>query len=317
MPRKNRPLNSDQSDAAEKFDLYQHVTDKIVSALENGAHGKWSMPWHSVNHPGHRGFAIMPENIAGTGYRGINVWLLMSEKLSRGYTSDTWGTYKAWSAAKANVRKGEHGTLVIFWKPIKSAELDAKGKPKTFLLIRGYNVFNADQVDGYTPKAKPTLPPEARDANCEAFFTAVPAHVNHNGNRAYYSPAIDEITLPAFAQFHTPEDYYSTRGHETVHWTGHKTRCAREFGNRFGSNAYAFEELVAELGAAFLCGHLKIANDPRPDHAAYLANWLTVLKDDKKAIFTAASAAQKAVDFIIAKSEGKQTPSNSEAEFGK
>jgi len=317
MTIKNRPLNSASTASADRLDIYQHVTDTIVSALESGSAGKWVMPWHSVAQEGHKGFAIMPSNVDGRGYRGINVWLLMSAKLAAGYTSDTWGTFKAWKAKGASVRKGQHGTLIVFWKPIEIAELDAKGKPKVIPIAWGYNVFNADQVENYTPKAKPTVAPELRIASAESFYTAVPAIVNHMGNRAFYNVNRDCVTLPPFAQFKTPEDYYSTRGHETVHWTGHATRMKREFGQRFGSDAYAIEELVAELGAAFLCAHLQISNEPRPDHAAYLANWLSVLKSDKKAIFTAASQAQKAVDFIIAKAEGQPAPAADNMEFGK
>jgi antirestriction protein ArdC len=316
MTIKNRPLTSATTASADRLDIYQHVTDTIVSAIENGSAGKWVMPWHSVAQEGHKGFAIMPSNIDGRGYRGINVWLLMSAKLAAGYASDTWGTYKAWKAKGACVRKGEHGTLIVFWKPIEIAELDAKGKPKVIPIAWGYNVFNADQVEGYTQKAKPEISPELKIVIAESFYDAVHAKIKHGGNRACYMPSIDVIAMPLFTQFKTPEDYYSTRGHETVHWTGHATRMKREFGQRFGSDAYAIEELVAELGAAFLCAHLQISNEPRPDHAAYLANWLSVLKSDKKAIFTAASQAQKAVDFIIAKAEGQPAPADN-GEFGK
>lgn len=296
----------------DRFDIYQHVTDKIVAALETQKAGEWRMPWHSVvAKDSGAGVFALPRNTGGRNYRGINIWLLIAEKISKGYASDTWGTYKAFQAAGANVRKGEKATMIVFWKPLEIDERNettGEIKRKKILMARGYNVFNADQVDNYTAKAskKPELSVEQRIEAAEAFFAAVPADVVHGGNRACYIPAIDQINLPTFEQFRAAEDYYSTRGHETVHWTGHSTRCARDLQNRFGSEAYAFEELVAEIGAAYLCGHLGISNDPRPDHAQYLASWLRRMKEDKKAIFTAASQAQKAVDYIIGEAAGEE-----------
>lgn len=309
MSFNKRPLNGK---AAGSFDIYQHVTDKIVAAIESGVAGKWRMPWHQQAPDNVRGFAMRPMSVSGHSYRGINVWLLMSEKLANGYASDVWGTYKAWQAAGAHVAKGQKGTLIIFWKRIIIEDRDTK-EEKPILIAKGYNVFNADQVEGWEPKARPVKTAAERIETAETFFATIPATVNHGGNRACYIPLIDEINMPTFAQFKTPEDYYSVRGHETVHWTGAKSRCDREFGKRFGDEAYAFEELVAELGAAYLCAHLEIANEPRPDHASYLAHWLDVLKADKRAIFTAASAAQKAVDFIIGHSEAAEAEEGGEA----
>lgn len=301
MPFKKRSLSGSQNTEAGKRDLYQHVTDKIVAAIESGEAGKWEMPWHKASVGNTRGMFTCPENVSGRPYRGINVWLLLAEKLANDFSSDVWGTYKAWAATGAHVKSGSKATLIIFWKRLVILERDETGeeKPKTIMMARGYNVFNSDQVEGWKPKAKPQLPIENRIANAEAFFAAIPADVQHGGNRACYIPAIDRIQLPEFAQFKSAEAYYATRGHETTHWTGHASRCNREFAKRFGSDAYAFEELVAELGSAYLASHLGIANDPRPDHAAYLAHWLRVMKEDKRAIFTAASKAQNAVDFII------------------
>lgn len=287
---------------AVKKDVYQVVTDRIVAMLENADHGKWVMPWHRTTENRVGAFAI-PTNTQGREYRGINVWLLLATKLDKSYASDVWGTYNAWSAAKAQVRKGEKATEIVFWQSVKVTETDpetGKMKIKMIPVARFYNVFNADQVENYTAKPKPQLPVADRIANADIFFAALPARVLHGGNRAYYSPSTDHIQLPTFEQFHSSEAYYATRGHETVHWTGDKSRCDREFGKRFGDEAYAFEELVAELGAAFLCAHLDIENEPRADHAAYLATWLKRCKEDKRAIFTAASKAQKAVDFILA-----------------
>jgi antirestriction protein ArdC len=167
------------------------------------------------------------------------------------------------------------------------------------LFTRGYSVFNAAQVDGYTPKGDAESPIAQRIERAESFFGHIPARVTHQGNRAFYSPADDTITLPPFAAFFTPADYYSTRAHETGHWTSHAGRCNRELGKRFGDNAYAVEELVAELTAAFTMSHLGLSTEPRADHAQYIASWLKVLRADKRAIFTAASKAQQAADFMI------------------
>lgn len=284
-----------------KFDIYQHVTDRIVAAIESGNAGTWRMPWHFQAPDSVRGFAMRPCNVAGRPYRGINVPLLLSEKMSKGYNSDVWGTYKAWQAAGANVRKGEKGTVIVFWKQLTVTDENDETKTKKIMMARGYSVFNSDQVENWQPKAKPAKVRTVADRieHAETFFAAIPVKVEHGGNRAFYSPTFDQIGMPKFEQFKTPTDYYSTRGHETTHATGHASRCDREFGKRFGDNAYAFEELVAELGAAYLCAHLELANEPRADHAAYVNNWLKVLKGDKKAIFTAASQAQKAIDWVI------------------
>lgn len=285
---------------ADKFDIYQHVTDRIVAAIESGNAGKWQMPWHVQANAKTTGMMTLPRNVSGRAYRGINIWLLLAEKLEKEYSSDLWATYNGWAAKGAQVRKGERGTLIVFWKQLTVKDETDADKPKKIFMARGYNVFNADQVDNFVPKAIPELPISERIAAAEDFFAKVPAVVEHGGNRACYSPMLDKIQLPNFEQFHSAEAYYTTRGHETVHWTKQPERCDRDFSKKHGDAAYAFEELVAELGAAFLCAKLQIANEPRPDHAAYLTNWLSVLKDDKRAIFTAASKAQKAVDFIIA-----------------
>jgi antirestriction protein ArdC len=158
-------------------------------------------------------------------------------------------------------------------------------------------------VDGYTPKADPDTPIEQRIESAEQFFSRINARVIHLGNRAFYSPADDTITLPPFAAFFTPLDYYGTRAHETGHWTAKADRCNRELGKRFGDNAYSVEELIAELTAAFVCAHLGLSSEPRPDHAQYIGSWLRVLKADKRAIFTAASKAQQAADYMIRQSE--------------
>jgi antirestriction protein ArdC len=284
------------------FDIAQVVTDKIIKAIEAGT-DKWQMPWHAVN-----GMAVAPASIDGRAYRGMNVWLLMIAAEEAGYDSNVWGTYKAWLKKGCPVQKGAKGTLVVFWKrtDYKTKNDSGEDVAKKGMLLRYYTVFNSEQVEGYEPTRVEPLPIEERIANAETFFNNCEAVVHHGGNRAFYAPSQDSIQLPLFEQFKSAEGYYATRGHETVHWTGHESRCAREFGRRFGDHAYAFEELVAELGAAFLCTHLGLSNEPRPDHAQYIKNWLDVLKSDKKAVFTAASKAQAALDFLTKSEEDEE-----------
>ena len=167
------------------------------------------------------------------------------------------------------------------------------------LFTRGYSVFNAGQVDGYTAKAEAETPLLERMEHAEAFFRSIGATVRHGGNQAFYSPASDHIQMPPFQAFNESVSYYSVLGHEHTHWTATAERCDRQLGKRFGDNAYAAEELIAELGAAFTCAHLGLSTEPREDHAQYIQSWLRVLKADKRAIFTAASKAQQACDWLI------------------
>ena len=295
-------MNPTFDDRAGGLDIYQTVTDRIVSMLEKGV-GSFRCPWH--HREGERSAIAMPLNVTGRPYRGINVPLLWATADHFGYRSNVWATYKQWQEKGAQVRKGEKSTMVVFWKKLTFTNKndDDEEKTENRMMARGYPVFNADQVDGFDaskPIGKPIteLPESDRIANAEAFFVMTGSVVRHGGNRAYYTQGDDHIQMPDFAQFRDVQGYYGTLGHEHVHWTGHKSRLEREFGKRFGDNAYAFEELVAELGSAFLCAHLGLANEPREDHASYLASWLRVLKNDKRAIFTAASKAQAAVDYL-------------------
>jgi len=194
---------------------------------------------------------------------------------------------------------------VVFWKfkdPSKQedqaeAETDEAAESKRKVFARGYFVFNANQVDGYPPEPLPIITEKERIAAAEIFFQSTGAVIRHGGARAYYSPGLDHIQMPPFEAFPEAEGYYSVLGHELTHWTGAKARLDRDLSGRFASQPYAMEELVAELGSAFLAADLGISNAPRPDHAAYVANWLTVLRSDNRAIFTAAAKAQQAVDF--------------------
>ena len=285
-----------------RSDAYQTVTDRIVAAIEAGAE-KWRMPWHVK---GDGTMPAVPVNAAsGKPYRGINVVALWIAAGAAEYPSGRWATYRQWAEMGAQVRKGEKSTFVVFWKVLGDDKADeqsddgADGAGRR-MMARGYHVFNAAQVEGaiVTEATAEPAPEAERIARAEGFFGALRADIRHGGNRAYYAPGPDYVQMPDFAAFTDPVAYYATLAHESGHWTGHKSRCARDFSGRFGSEAYAVEELVAELTAAFVCGDLGLASEPRPDHAAYIASWLKVLKHDKRAIFTAASKAQQAADWM-------------------
>jgi antirestriction protein ArdC len=295
-------MSTAEHTATEKRDVYERVTSQIINAIERGV-SNWRMPWHTSGK-----FAFSPVNVTSKKpYRGINTVCLWAAAQAKGYERGEWGTYQQWQERGAQVRNGEKATLVVFWKfANNAAETDDGETPKSgsrLLFTRGYSVFNAAQVDGYTPKADAETPIEQRIESAEQFFSQINARVIHQGNRAFYSLDTDAITLPPFAAFFTPVDYYSTRAHETGHWTSREGRCNRELGKRFGDNAYSVEELIAELTAAFTCAHVGLSSEPRPDHAQYIGSWLRVLKADKRAIFTAASKAQQAADFLIRRSE--------------
>jgi antirestriction protein ArdC len=201
------------------------------------------------------------------------------------------------------VRKGERASIVLYWKQDfrdtndnDDSEEQEKRAPRFF--ASGHPVFNADQVEGYERPTASAEPEKQRISQAEQFFAAIPAEVRHGGNGAYYCPTTDHVQIPNFEQFKKPVSYYSVLAHELTHWTGAPLRLNRDLSARFGDEAYAMEELVAELGAAFVCADLRLENEPRKDHAAYIASWLKVLKSDRRAIFTAASKAQAANDHM-------------------
>jgi antirestriction protein ArdC len=257
------------------------------------------MPWHTSGR-----YAFSPVNVTSKkAYRGINTVCLWAAAQSKGYESGEWATYQQWQDRGAQVRKGEKSTTVVFWKFANQSresqednEQPANGS--RLLFTKGYSVFNAAQVDGYTPKVEAERPLLERIEGAEVFFNSIGADLRHGGNQAFYSPMSDHIQMPPFQAFRDGVSYYSTLAHEHTHWTANVARCNRELGKRFGDNAYAAEELIAELGAAFTCAHLGLSTEPREDHAQYLKFWLRVLKADKRAIFTAASKAQQACDWL-------------------
>jgi antirestriction protein ArdC len=283
-------------------DLYSRVTDSIVNALESGTR-PWIRPWNGGEA---QAPLALPLRACGTPYQGVNVLLLWDVAQSRGYASRTWMTFKQAERHGAHVRKGEHGAMVVYADRATKTEVDAQGEEyeRSFAFLKSYTVFNTEQIEGlpehFSMAAVPSVPAGSLELSAEAerFFARTGARIRHGGGRAFYSPSGDFIQLPQPEMFRDAESYAATKAHELVHWTGHGSRLAREFGQRFGDRAYAFEELVAELGAAFLCSSLGLVQEPRDDHASYLATWLAVLKEDKRAIFTAAAHAQRASDLL-------------------
>jgi antirestriction protein ArdC len=284
-----------------RFDVYEAITNQIVSAIEAGA-GQVQLPWHR------KGSAIYrPVNVASkNAYRGVNTVALWAAADANGFADGLWGTYRQWQDRGAQVRKGEKSSLVIFYKDYAPAEGSASDEDSERRFVaRASRVFNVAQVEGYiSPDTQATEDRIDPSQAAEAFIAATGANISIGGDRAFYRPSADIIAMPDRHRFigtetsTATEGWYSTLLHELTHWSGAKHRMDREFGKRFGDDAYAMEEMVAELGAAFLCGDLGITAEPRPDHAAYIDNWLRILKSDRKAIFTAASAANKAAEFL-------------------
>ncbi|MEY2472679.1 MAG: hypothetical protein QOK28_2008 [Actinomycetota bacterium] len=272
-------------------ELYESVTAEVVRQIEEGA-GSWRMPWHAIAAAG------QPVNATPhAAYRGGNHIVLGLIGCANGW-SGTWATYKQWQSLGAQVRKGERATRGVKWSPIDDKQTgDRKLVPFVF------SVFAAEQVDGWEAPAKAERDTPERITAAETFFAALGADVRHGGNRAAYSPVGDFIVLPTLEQFSDAPAYYATRAHESAHWTGHGTRLNRNLSTKFGSDAYAAEELVAELSAAFTCSALGLSMAPRPDHAQYLASWLRVLRADTSALFTAASKAQAATDYLVGLAE--------------
>lgn len=287
----------------DRFDLYRAVTDKIVAAIEAGA-GRFVMPWHVSAATGR------PTNaLTGHGYRGVNVVALWAEAVMSGYGTGWWASYRQWERLGAQVRRGQRGSIIVFYNHLNTAPTEELDDARHRLVGRAFRVFNLDQVDGWEPPESVSVSMVEALAEVETFIAATNAVVVHGGSRACYRRDCDRIELPARDRFRgsptssASEAYYGTLLHELTHWSGAPHRLDRTFGTRFGDNDYAVEELVAELGAAFLCADLGIANEPRPDHAAYVASWLKVLNDDRRAVFTAAARANDAAIYLHGFSE--------------
>jgi len=274
-------------------DLYNRVTATIIKDLEAGV-ASWTRPWTV------KGGGFMPRNYASKrAYNGVNICILWDAQIGHGWPSSLWLTYKQAQAIGGQIKGGEKGTTVVFTSKLSVGEGEEE---KRIGYLKSFTVFNIAQMDGIEAEQEKPLPPQQeRDDQATRFIAKTGADIRHGGDRAFYRTAGDFIGLPEIPAFESYEHYLATALHETVHWSGHEKRLNRELKNRFGTKAYAAEELVAELGAAFLCAHLGVQGQLR--HAEYLANWLELLKEDNRAIFTAASKASQATDYLRSFSE--------------
>lgn len=278
-------------------DLYTEVSARILAELERGAL-PWVTPWAST------AGANVPQNaVTNRPYSGCNVILLWLAR-DRGWPTPRFLTYKQAAEAGGNVRKGEHGTKVYYWKQLRITEKGAEGEDdseKLIPMMREYTVFNVAQYDNLPDKIVNGKPmrvrnPDTRDDLADAFLACSGADIREGSGEAYFVPSQDFINLPGFAAFKGADHFYNAAFHELTHWTGHKPRLDRELSTRFGTDAYAAEELIAELGAAFLAAEFGFDGDVR--HAGYIETWIKLLKNDKRAFFTACSKAQKAADYL-------------------
>jgi len=284
-------------------DVYQKITDNIILKLEEGVR-PWFKPWNAENAAGK---ITRPLKHDFEPYNGINILNLWMEAEEKGFAAPVWMTFKQAKDLGGNVIKGEKSSLSVYantFNKIEKDEVTGEDVEKSIPFMKGYAVFNVEQIEGlpgkyYELAKEPEITPEQRIEAIEEFFLNTGANIKEGGNRAYYSIATDYIQMPPFIAFDNSESYYSTLAHETTHWTRHPARLERDLGRKkWGDEGYAMEELVAELGSAYLGADLGLAPDVREENAAYIKSWLDVLKNDKRAIFTAAAYAQKAVELL-------------------
>ena len=284
----------------------EQVADQVIEMLEKEG-TQWSKPW--VKAIGTDGLPV--NALTGKCYQGFNVFNLMFKSWEIGYKKPIWGTFNQWKSLGATIVKGQKATPIIYFN-IKTRTVEsttsAEAETVTFPLLKSFNVFNVSQVEFQTASDKLIFTDEIRDTsdnnkffnlNAEKIINDSLAEIKFvKGDKAFYSPAQDMIVLPEQQQFNDESRFYGVALHELIHWTGSKKRLARDF-KRFGSSAYAFEELIAELGSAMLCGYCQIDSEPRPDHAQYINSWLRVLKNDKKQVIKACSKSFEAVNYLI------------------
>ena len=269
--------------------IYSEITQSIIEQLENGA-APWIKPWKADSSADKNLVSQKP-------YQGINRLLLGMSSMVKGFSVPVWASYKQWEAIGANVKKGEKGTKIVFYSPV-SKENKQTGDLEKYAVLKTYFVFNAAQVEGIDIVPAETVTAEFTAVElAEQRIIKTGAAISHGGDAAFYMPSADRIQLPNKSAFDSEANYYATAFHELAHWTGSKTRLDRDLDKgRFGNPAYAFEELVAEMSAAFLCSDYGIQGELR--HAGYINHWLKALREDSKAVFKAAALAQKAADYI-------------------
>jgi antirestriction protein ArdC len=288
-----------------RADIYARITDRIVADLERGVR-PWVKPWSATNMTG-RVTRLLRHN--GQPYTGINVVLLWSEAVARGFRSAMWMTFKQTVELGAHVRKGETGSLVDYASRFTKIETDVSGSEveKDIPFLKAYTVFCVDQIEGlpayyYEPPApEPPHDPIARIAHADAFFANTGAVIRYGGDKVYFAPGLDIVQMPPFESFRDAPSFYATLGHECVHWAGAECRLNRDLSRYHRDRSErAREELIADLGACFLSADLGLVPElePRPDHASYLSSWLDVLSNDRRFIFSAAAHAQRAVAYL-------------------
>jgi antirestriction protein ArdC len=289
-----------------KRDLYSEVSTRIIAELERGA-PPWVKPWSAT-----AGMNTPCNAVTNRPYSGCNVILLWMARAA-GYRTPRYLTFKQALDLGGNVRKGEHGTKVYFVKQLQVQDKDAEDEEATRVvpMLREYTVFNIDQCENLPERVKAPSPmrvrnPDTRDGLADDFLRSSGADIREGHGEAYYVPSRDFISMPAFAAFKGADQFYNVVFHELTHWTGHKSRLDRDLKNRFGSRDYAAEELIAELGAAFVCAEFGFDGDVR--NAGYIATWIDLLKADKRAFFTACSKASQAAGYLrgLALSDGAE-----------
>jgi len=284
-----------------RVDVYTRVTSHIVEELERGVR-PWMKPWNAEHVAGR---ITRPLRFNGQPYHGINVLMLWTAAEVQGFACPFWLTFQQAKELRGFVKKGQHGSPVVYASKFTKKEASESGDEveREIPFLKEYTVFNAQQTEGlpqhFYQLAEPPKNDLQRIERAEAFFANTQADIRTGGNQAYYAIGGDYVQMPPFETFRDAESHAATLAHELTHWTRHETRLNREFGRkRWGDEGYAMEELVAELGSAFLCADLQLTPEVRQDHASYLDHWLKVLKQDKRAIFTAASHAGKATEFL-------------------
>jgi len=275
--------------SSNRISVYDSVTNNIIAKLEQGI-APWIKPW-AVQSAGADRNAISKKE-----YQGVNRLILGMS----GYSSPIWASFKQWQELGGNVKKGEKGTQIVFYSQVEKKEIkanDPNPENSTYAMLKAYYVFNADQIEGVEFEKPAAILPEFNPIPAlDDRIAKTGAQISHGGGRAFYRPSTDSITLPEKSAFLSEKHYYATALHELTHWSGAAHRLDRTKGKRFADTAYAFEELVAEMGAAFLCADYGIEGELQ--HADYIGNWLQCLKNDNKAIFNAAALAQKAATYI-------------------
>jgi len=291
----------------EKQDVYVRITGKIIADLENSVR-PWLKPWNAAHTEGR---ITRPLRHNGVPYSGINILMLWASAMEQGFAAPIWMTFKQALELEAHVRKGEKGSLVVYANSITKTETSEAGEEieREIPFMKGYTVFNVEQIEGlpehYYGKPEIKLTTVERNQRAETFFRNTGADIRYRGDRAFYAYEADYIQMPVIEAFRNAESFYATLAHEATHWTRHQSRLDRDLGRKhYGDEGYAREELVAELGAAFLCADLDLTPEVREDHAGYIGCWLQVLQNDKRAIFSAAAHAQRAVDYL----QGRQGP---------